>query len=74
MRNHRVRRVDRKGVITTVVGNGKIGWPNDGQLSTAARLTYPARLAVDPKGDLYISDTGRNQVYKVTWLPKAGER
>ena len=68
MQNHRVRRVDRKGIITTVVGNGRMGRPRNGQVSTKACLTHPARLAVDQNGDLFISDVGRSQVYKVTWL------
>ena len=76
-RNFRVRRVDHKGVITTVAGDGHLGCAKNGQLSTAARFASVARLAVDPKGNLYISDWGRNQVYKVTWertKPKARDR
>ena len=70
--NRRVRRVDRLGVMTTVVGDGHIGAPRNGQLSTRARLTLPVRVAVDAKGNLYVSDSYRSQVYKVTWVrPKS---
>jgi len=72
LHNRRVRRVDRQGVMTTVVGTGRLGRPKNSQLSTKAGLGLPARLAVDPKGNLYISDMGYSQVYKVTWLTAKG--
>ena len=57
--NHRVRRVDVSGTITTVAGNGSDGYSGDGGPAIRAQLNRPRRVAVDGDGVLYISD-GRN--------------
>jgi len=65
--DHRVRKVDTNGVITTVVGYGN-GWPGysgDGGPATEAQLHYPSGLAVDTSGNLYIADTNNNRIRKV---------
>ena len=54
--NNRVRRVDPFGVITTVAGNGVQGFSGDGGPATAASLSLPTDVAVDPAGNLYIAD------------------
>jgi hypothetical protein len=57
--NHRVRKVDSAGVITTVAGGGQpADGLGDGGPATAAKLVHPLGLAVDPTGNLYIADTG----------------
>jgi RHS repeat-associated protein len=53
--NHRIRKVDPSGIITTVVGNGKGGNSGDGGPATKATLTYPSEIAVDKAGNLYIT-------------------
>ena len=52
--NERIRMVSR-GVITTVAGNGTPGFAADGGSATSAQLEYPTSVAVDAKGDLYVS-------------------
>src|SRR5579871_1264998 len=64
--NGRVRKVSANGTITTVAGNGVIGFSGDGVSATQAALNYPAGLAVDRSGNLYIADTGNNRVRKVS--------
>jgi sugar lactone lactonase YvrE len=55
----RVRRVDAAtGIITTYAG-GQIGYSGDGGPATAASLSEPMGLAVDPNGNLYIADEPR---------------
>ena len=66
--NHRVRRVDRAGVITTVAGTGVSGYGGDGGVATAAQLASPRGLAVDGSGNLYIADTGNRRVRRVDLL------
>jgi sugar lactone lactonase YvrE len=65
--NHRVRRIDTHGVITTVVGNGALG-PDSGNnipaKNTALGLTLG--LAIDEQDNLYISDLSGHRVYSVT--------
>jgi sugar lactone lactonase YvrE len=58
--NHRVRKVDAAtGLISTVAGNGTNGFSGDGGAATAAQLSYPARVAVDAAGNLYIASGAR---------------
>ena len=44
---HRVRKLDRSGVITTVAGTGVAGFSGDGGAATAAQLASPYGLAAD---------------------------
>jgi len=64
--NSRVRKVDTKGVITTVAGNGVSGYSGDGGAATSAQLNGPQSVAVDAAGNLYIADTANNRVRQVT--------
>jgi uncharacterized protein (TIGR03437 family) len=54
--NHRVRKVSPAGVITTIAGNGTPGYSGDDGPATGAQLMYPAGLAVDAAGNIYIAD------------------
>jgi trimeric autotransporter adhesin len=56
--NHRIRMVNEStGVITTVAGNGTAGYSGDGRQAILAKLKYPAGVAVDVSGNIYIADT-----------------
>jgi trimeric autotransporter adhesin len=63
--NCRVRRVAPSGALTTVAGTGSCLDSGDGGPATAARLS-PWSLAMDPAGNLYISDPAHSRVRKVT--------
>jgi trimeric autotransporter adhesin len=63
--NDRVRRVDRRGVITTVAGTGALGYSGDGAFAADARLAGPVAVAVDGAGDLYIAEASSDRVRKV---------
>ena len=41
------------------------GYSGDGGAATAAELAYPAGIALDPAGDLFIADTGNNVIREV---------
>ncbi|HWQ31994.1 MAG TPA: BACON domain-containing carbohydrate-binding protein [Blastocatellia bacterium] len=64
--NHRIRRVSRDGVITTIAGNGQLGSSGDGGPATAASLNEPGGIALDAAGNLYIADTNNHRIRKVT--------
>jgi sugar lactone lactonase YvrE len=64
--NNRVRKVDTKGIITTLAGTGEEGFSGDGGPATEARFNRANRLAVDPAGNLFISDTLNFRVRKVS--------
>jgi uncharacterized protein (TIGR03437 family) len=61
----RIRRVDERGWIATVAGNGQAGFGGDGHAATTAQLTLPGGVAVDAAGNLYIADTRNHRVRKV---------
>ncbi|MCK9929380.1 protein kinase [Frankia sp. Mgl5] len=63
--NHRVRRVDRDGIVTTVAGNGIAGFSGDGGPATRAQLQAPSDIAVAGDGSLYIADSSNNRVRRV---------
>jgi len=54
--NHRIRKVDNEGTITTIAGTGEEGYSSDGGPATSAKLTYPLGLAFDDRGNLYVAD------------------
>ncbi len=64
--NHRIRRVDPAGAITTVAGTGVAGNGGDEGPATSATLNAPRGVTVDDNGNLYVSDTGNNSVRQVT--------
>lgn len=63
--NHRVRKVDARGLIRTVAGNGTNGFSGDGGAATNASLFYPTGVALDAVGRLYISDYQNHRVRRV---------
>jgi hypothetical protein len=63
--SHRVRRLDADGIITSVVGTGDRGNPDDGDLASAADLATPAGISVTQDGTLVITDINNDQVYAV---------
>jgi len=63
--NNRVRKVSN-GVIATVAGNGTQGFSGDNGSATSAGLYYPAGVAVDSAGNLYIADYYNNRIRKVS--------
>ena len=64
--NNVVRRLDlTRGALTTVAGTGTAG-AVDGVKGNAAQLRLPSGIAFDPKGNLYIADTGNNEVRELS--------
>lgn len=64
--NHRVRRMDTDGVLTTIAGNGAPGFSGDGGPARLASLRSPSGLALDSAGNLYISDTDNHRIRRVS--------
>ncbi|HEY0557452.1 MAG TPA: hypothetical protein VGG20_24565, partial [Thermoanaerobaculia bacterium] len=73
--NHRIRRVNPAGIITTLAGDGtrcepdvSSGGPADcgeGISATSAHLRQPAGVAAAADGSVWIADTGNNCVRRV---------
>jgi hypothetical protein len=52
--------------INTIAGNGGTSYSGDGGPAASAHITYPAGLALDPAGNLYIADAGNHRIRKVS--------
>ncbi len=63
--NFRIRKVTVAGVISTVAGNGTMGFSGDGGPATAAQLNAAGGVAVDLAGNLYIADEANFRIRKV---------
>jgi sugar lactone lactonase YvrE len=60
-----VRKIDAKGVITTIAGTGTKGHTGDGGPAVKASVNWMHHLMVAPDGNLYIADTGNFCVRKI---------
>ncbi len=63
--NHRIRKIDTTGIITTIAGNGTSGFSGDGGPATAAEMRYPVGIAVDIRGNIYFSDLNDCRIRKI---------
>jgi trimeric autotransporter adhesin len=65
--NNRIRKVAAAtGVISTVAGNGTVGYSGDGMLAVNAELNGPSGVGLDASGNIYIADSKNNSIRKVT--------
>jgi len=65
MGNHVVRKVDNKGIITTVAGTGKPGYEGDGGPATAALLNEPYEVRFDKAGNIFFVEMANAIVRRV---------
>jgi sugar lactone lactonase YvrE len=63
--NHRIRKVDLEGIITTIAGTGDPTFGGDGGDATKASLSRPNDVDHDKAGNLYIADTDNACIRKV---------
>jgi sugar lactone lactonase YvrE len=73
MQNQRVRKVSISGIVTTVAGNGVLGFAGDGSSGNNANLSVPSGLSVDGFGNVYISDRGNNRIRKLAYVDFADQ-
>ncbi|MBI1789940.1 MAG: hypothetical protein HYR60_20615, partial [Acidobacteria bacterium] len=62
--NHRLRRVNTRGVIETAAGSGSLHEANARSGATLA-VGRELRLATDPAGNLYVSDAEQALVFRI---------
>jgi sugar lactone lactonase YvrE len=61
MRNHAVRKIDRRCIISTVAGNGRAGYAGDGGPAEQSQLNQPHSICFG-SNSLYIADVGNHRV------------
>jgi streptogramin lyase len=72
VRNHRVLRLDLKsGELTTVAGNGTIGYSGDGGPATKAQLNEPYEVRFDSAGNMIFVEMKNHLIRRVD--AKTGE-
>jgi sugar lactone lactonase YvrE len=54
------------GTLTLIAGTGRMGYAGDGGPATQALFNNPQGVAVDPLGNVYVSDTGNSLVRIIT--------
>jgi sugar lactone lactonase YvrE len=62
--NRRIRKISG-GNINTIAGTGDAGNTGDGASATAATMSFPVGLVVDPAGNIYIADMIDNVIRKI---------
>lgn len=67
--NHRIRKITRAGLFSTVAGTGQLGSSGDGGPAINAALNQPNGIAVDGAGNLYIADTNN---HRIRWVNATG--
>jgi hypothetical protein len=63
--DHTIRKISAGGSVTTLAGSSGQAGSNDGTGSGALFL-YPYAVAVDASGNVYVADSGNNNIRKVT--------
>lgn len=63
--NHRIRKVDRSGLISTIAGTGSAGYGGDGRPASQAVFNLPMGVAVDALGNVYVSDIRNHRLRKI---------
>jgi uncharacterized protein (TIGR03437 family) len=63
--NFKIREISAQGIISTVAGNGQPGYEGDGLKATLTSISLPADVALDGKGNLYISDSNNGRIREV---------
>ncbi len=78
--SHRVRKVATTGKISTVAGDGVLGFSGDGGPATSAELSSPSSIAIDASNNIYIADWNQRirtfyngfSSYSYRWTPSGG--
>ncbi len=63
--NHRIRKVNTGGIITTYAGNGMGGYNGDNVPATSAQIYNPGGMDFDPAGNLYFADVANHRIRKI---------
>jgi len=62
---HRIRKIDRNGIISTIVGTGKEGYNGEDQLAVNAMIDCPWGLFVTEDEEVLFADWRNGRVRKI---------
>jgi hypothetical protein len=63
--NHRIRKVNTSGIISTIAGTGVAGFSGDGGPAVSATMNAPLSVAVDSGGNVFFSDQNNNRIRRI---------
>lgn len=63
--NHRIRKINKKGQISTYAGTGIKGYDVDGTPARNCKINGPYGIYIDQKDNLYFSDNGNSIIRKI---------
>ncbi len=63
--NHRIRKINTSGTISTIAGTGAGGYSGDGGAATAAAIHNPWAVALDGSGNVFFSDQFNHRIRKI---------
>jgi len=63
--NHRIRKINTAGIISTIAGIGVPGFSGDGGLAINAEINNPGDICVDAAGNIYFDDNVNFRVRKI---------
>jgi uncharacterized protein (TIGR03437 family) len=69
---NQIRKVAPGGAVTTIAGNGKCCYANDGGPALDASMNGPWGLAADAAGNLYFADSGNDAIRLLRPAPAGG--
>jgi len=63
--NARIRKIDIGGIVSTIAGNGLVGFSGDNCLATTAEMNSPYGVVRDVAGVIYFTDPGNNRIRRI---------
>lgn len=64
--NHTIRKITPEGVVTTIAGIPGTSGRVDGTALGTAKFNYPTRIAIDLRGNIYVSEKGSYAIRKIS--------
>ncbi len=64
--NHRIRKIDPSGIITTIAGTGAAALGGDGGPALSAQMNRPVKAVADAIGNIYVSDRNNNRIRRIS--------